>query len=1127
MKTMKTMKLLFLFNFFIGGCLFLQAQDYEVVTSSFLGVAGDDIITGVEIQSDGTIVMAGDFSFQSYGDIDPIYLDGATTSSTSTVIRMSIDGQQIISITKLKDGYEVEDMGLDGLDNIYVVLNKDSGYVCKISPEADSLLFSNDDDSWTYITTSPSGYFAVVGGYSPSTWSPDRMRFYDPQGNLIFEKYLPKRGIKGVAISEADRTVIAVGFTIRYMGIGEYHLNFHIGYGFNGARRYVGYDWSLRDWVPRNPWNMVRTQAAKIGQDNQMYIFSWWTGTPPHFLWYDPFDKSLNTPPEGGDRWHTNMIGSGQDQKSKLSYGRYNSTDGSLHSWNHFTARSNDGANTTRFPGTSTSVAINPEGEIHTLIGSGFGFPLAGSPGWSGCTEGMTCIQEPDQEDASGANIVIFSNDLTKRLLTARIGGGGYKAIDVRRLNGQDVIVAGGGNKNKSPYILNALQSDYTGGENEENEGYFCVINEPGPNFIPDAPSGLQFDLEASTNNLLSWTDNANDEDGFVVERKMNDGEFEVLVRLHPNIVQYRDNLVTSGNTYEYRVASYSMTGTSTYTPSVSTTVASAHLPDIPSGLTAQALTTNEIRLTWNEASEANGYLLEAKAWDEDDFQAIAETESDVQHYNATGLEAGTNYFFRVRSFNDDGASDYSTQINMSTLDLPVASAVSPTDIEQGLCFSLYEKTRNLSNWSDFSDDVEIVHVLDDKTNNMDPATDCDPFAPNDNSYAITYYGYIDIPESGTYGFSLLAAKQAMLFIDSEVVIDNSSWKWGAWEEHGQVGLEAGKHVFTLQFIQGHPKGKAPQLKLKIKGPSMLEQFVPDDMFYRKTNCERDGEVPDAPTNLEYTELAGNIVYIEWDDNADDEGLYSIEITPVGWDRTENMVEVLRLPANSTNYTFINITPGASYDVRVRAINEFGYSDYSNTVDFSTTMPVTNVPAAPDALTVNFASSSQINLGWNDNSNNESHFVVEYKPAGGEFMLFDSINEDITSATVTGLEPETEYFFRVKAVNSDGESAYTDEVSSTTLIVTAGEFVETGEKSISAYPNPAGNFVYVAITDRVDESLLLTLYDINGGKVKELLLPAGIELFQVFISELGSGIYLLNLQTQSGNRIFHEKIIKQ
>lgn len=1130
---MKTARLLFLFCFVVGGAFSLQAQDYSIVTSSFLGGVDDDMIKGVEIQSDGTIVMVGNFSFQSYGDVDPIYLDGASTASTSTVIRMSIDGQQIISITKLNDDldYEVEDISLDGLDNIYVVQatstssSTGSGYVCKITPEADSLLFVNEDDSWTTVDASPSGYFAVVGGWGAGLWAQNRMRFYDPQGVMMYEKYLPTRGVRSVVVSEIDRKVIVVGFTIKWLGIGEYHLPFYIGYGFNGARQYVGYDWSVKDWIPQDPWSMVRSYISKFGQDNQLYIVSSFTGYPPNFVWFDPFDKSISTSPAGGDKYHTYMVGSGQDQKKKMMYARYSPANGELEKWNQFTPLSNDGANTINIRRAS-SVAINPAGELHIVFASAYGFPLPGAPDMSTCPDGTTCINVPDQVRREGANIVIFSKDLTKRKLAARIGEGSYHGITVKTMNGKEVVVAVGKDGQDDvtgPYIFNAMQSTNAG----DGDGYFCIINEPGVDFIPNSPSDFTFELESSTGNIMSWLDNSDNEDGFVIQRKVNDGEFEDVVKLHPNVTRYRDNNVMSGNNYSYRLASYTLAGRSNYSTTLNTSVAAPQVPAAPSGLAAQPISTDEIRLTWNAVVGAQGYLLEARAWDESVYQAVAETKSSVISFNASGLNAGTMYYFRVQAFNDDGLSAYSSVVSTSTENLPLLSSVSPTGIEAGLCYKLYSKTKNFSNWSDFSDEVEIEFVLDGTVSNMDPATDCAPFNPNESNYAIKYHGYIDIPESGTYQFFALAAKQAMLFIDGEVVVDNATWKWGAWEESGIVGLEAGLHEFTLQFIQGYSKGNPPKLELRVKGPNMVEQVVPDNMFFRKTSCDDVGDIPDAPDNLRYTEIAGNIVHIEWDDNSDDEGLFTIEISPVDWVRPDPMVEVQRLPANTSDYTLINIKPDRSYNVRIRAINEYGYSDYSNTISFRTSMPVTNKPAAPADLAVNYRSSSQINLTWSDNSNNEQAFVLEYKSAGGEFMFYDSLSENITSATVIGLDAETQYTFRVKAVNADGESDYSNEVISSTT-PTGIELEFSSDESVMIYPNPVGEFVNVAIPSQYEEQLItFSLYNMNGILIKQIALPAGIGQVQINLSDLLSALYFVEIKDQNGIPIAGKKLLKE
>lgn len=90
-------------------------------------------------------------------------------------------------------------------------------------------------------------------------------------------------------------------------------------------------------------------------------------------------------------------------------------------------------------------------------------------------------------------------------------------------------------------------------------------------------------------------------------------------------------------------------------------------------------------------------------------------------------------------------------------------------------------------------------------------------------------------------------------------------------------------------------------------------------------------------------------------------------------------------------------------------------------------------PAAPSALAATVVSKSQINLSWSDNSTDESSFVVERKlGSAGTYGVIATLAANTTAYANTGLSGGKTYFYRVKATNAGGSSAYSNEVSATT-----------------------------------------------------------------------------------------------
>jgi hypothetical protein len=91
-------------------------------------------------------------------------------------------------------------------------------------------------------------------------------------------------------------------------------------------------------------------------------------------------------------------------------------------------------------------------------------------------------------------------------------------------------------------------------------------------------------------------------------------------------------------------------------------------------------------------------------------------------------------------------------------------------------------------------------------------------------------------------------------------------------------------------------------------------------------------------------------------------------------------------------------------------------------------------PADPDGLVDAAISSSRIDLSWNDNSNNETAFKIErsLNSVPLSYTPHDTVNANVTGYSDTGLAPLTTYWYRISAMNDDGDSGFSNEESATT-----------------------------------------------------------------------------------------------
>ncbi len=89
-------------------------------------------------------------------------------------------------------------------------------------------------------------------------------------------------------------------------------------------------------------------------------------------------------------------------------------------------------------------------------------------------------------------------------------------------------------------------------------------------------------------------------------------------------------------------------------------------------------------------------------------------------------------------------------------------------------------------------------------------------------------------------------------------------------------------------------------------------------------------------------------------------------------------------------------------------------------------------PAAPTGLTAAAVSNSQINLAWTDNSGNEDGFKIERGTNGNTFAQIAMLGPDVKTYQDTTVAANKRYYYRVRAYNTAGDSAYSNTANAKT-----------------------------------------------------------------------------------------------
>ena len=87
-----------------------------------------------------------------------------------------------------------------------------------------------------------------------------------------------------------------------------------------------------------------------------------------------------------------------------------------------------------------------------------------------------------------------------------------------------------------------------------------------------------------------------------------------------------------------------------------------------PGSLSINALSSNQIKIQWNDVTNETSYKIERSLSSSSGFNQIGSVGENITSFTDASLNSNTTYYYRIRASNSASDSDYSDVVDIKTL---------------------------------------------------------------------------------------------------------------------------------------------------------------------------------------------------------------------------------------------------------------------------------------------------------------------------------------------------------------------------------------------------------------------------------------------------------------------------
>jgi fibronectin type 3 domain-containing protein len=453
----------------------------------------------------------------------------------------------------------------------------------------------------------------------------------------------------------------------------------------------------------------------------------------------------------------------------------------------------------------------------------------------------------------------------------------------------------------------------------------------------------------------------------------------------------------------------------------------------IPANVSASALGPDSIRVSWSGVNGAERYNIYRSTSSTGTFEGlfyVIET-----NFTDTELSPNTTYYYKVSAVKGAKESLQSTaasaktftnnteQIPAPPLGLNAVSlssdsiVVSWNPVGNALSYRLYRK--NSAGSFDLLATPSSTSYTDTGLTPSTPyyykvsaANSSGESSQSGETIAMTFAaGSVSAPSSAPGGLNATAATgntitlgwDSLAGVSAYIVYRGSSIS-GPWEIRGTPGS-------TTYTDSGLNPGAV--YYYKVSGVNSGGEG-PQSTVYSASTQGAGGELPSAPASVSAAALSSSVIELSW---ATVSGAVSYRV----YRSTDAANYTLIGFPTGTSYTDGGLSASTTYHYKVSAVNAKGEGPQSQIASAVTSGGGGYPPQAPAGLKISSPSSSGIGISWTSTSGASSYKVYRANSSSGSYGLIGTTGSvSYTDTSVTG---GASYYYRVSAVNANGESS--------------------------------------------------------------------------------------------------------